>query len=105
MYKNKYHAKPTYVGDIRFDSKKEAKRWQELGLLERAGEIKNLRRQVEFELIPKTSHGRRIVYRADFVYDIGGQEVVEDAKGVKTDVYRLKRRMMAERYGIIIQEV
>ena len=71
MYKNKYHAKPTYVGDIRFDSKKEAKRWQELVLLERAGEIKNLRRQVEFELIPKTSHGRRIVYRADFVYDIG----------------------------------
>ncbi len=88
-----------------FDSKHEAKRYQELRLLEQAGEITNLRLQVPFELIPKSKHGMPIRYIADFTYnDLNGQLIVEDAKGVKTPVYRLKRRMMAERYDIKIKE-
>lgn len=75
-------------------------------LLYRAGEISNLRRQVPYVLIPKSDYGRDIVYRADFVYvDKSGIEIVEDAKGFKTDIYRLKKRLMAEKYGIIIKEV
>lgn len=104
--KSKYHAKPVTVDGIRFDSKREAERWQQLLLLYRTGEISNLRRQVPYVLIPKSDYGRDIVYRADFVYvDKSGIEVVEDAKGFKTDIYRLKKRLMAEKYGIIIKEV
>ena len=88
-----------------FDSKHEAKRYQELRLLEQAGEITNLRLQVPFELIPKSKHGMPIRYIADFTYnDQSGQLIVEDAKGVKTPVYRLKRRIMAEIYNIEIKE-
>lgn len=104
--KSKYHAKPVTVDGIRFDSKREAERWQQLLLLYRAGEISNLRRQVPYVLIPKSDYGRDIVYRADFVYvDKSCIEIVEDAKGFKTDIYRLKKRLMAEKYGIIIKEV
>lgn len=104
--KSKYHAKPVTVDGIRFDSKREAERWQQLLLLYRAGEISNLRRQVPYVLIRKSDYGRDIVYRADFVYvDKSCIEIVEDAKGFKTDIYRLKKRLMAEKYGIIIKEV
>lgn len=103
---SKYHAQPVVVDGIRFDSKRETARWSQLVLLQRAGEISDLRRQVPFVLIPKSDNGREIVYKADFVYrDKSGAEIVEDAKGVRTDVYRLKKRLMAEKYGIIIREV
>ncbi len=99
--KSKYGAVKTEVDGIMFDSKREASRYQELRLLEQAGEIANLRLQVPFELIPKSKYGMPIRYIADFTYnDLNGQLIVEDAKGVKTPVYRLKRRMMAEKYGI-----
>lgn len=88
-----------------FDSKREASRYRELVLLQRAGVIQGLRRQVPFTLIPKSPIGRAIVYKADFVYMQDGKEIVEDAKGVQTPVYRLKKRLLAERYGIRIQEV
>lgn len=88
-----------------FDSKREAKRYQELRLLEQAWEITNLCLQVPFELIPKSKYGMPIRYIADFTYNDGnGQPIVEDAKGVKTPVYRLKRRLMAELKGIEIKE-
>lgn len=103
--KSKYGAVKTEVDGIKFDSKHEAKRYQELRLLEQAGEITNLRLQVPFELIPKSKYGMPIRYIADFMYnDRNGQLIVEDAKGVKTPVYRLKRRMMAEIYNIEIKE-
>lgn len=103
--KSKYGAVKTEVDGIKFDSKREALRYQELRLLEQAGEITNLRLQVPFELIPKSKHGMPVRYIADFTYnDLNGQLIVEDAKGVKTPVYRLKRRMMAERYDIKIKE-
>lgn len=103
--KSKYGAVKTEVDGITFDSKHEAKRYQELRLLEQAGEISNLRLQVPFELIPKSKYGMPIRYIADFVYnDNLGNLIVEDAKGVKTAVYRLKRRMIAEKYGIEVKE-
>ena len=102
---SKYHAQPTVVDGLRFDSKREAARWRELLILERAGVIKGLRRQVPFVLIDKSEYGRAVIYYADFTYMENGQEVVEDVKGVKTDVYKIKKRLMAERYGITIREV
>lgn len=103
--KSKYGAVKTEVDGIKFDSKHEAKRYQELRLLEQAGEITNLCLQVPFELIPKSKYGMPIRYIADFTYnDLNGQLIVEDAKGVKTPVYRLKRRLMAELNGIEIKE-
>ena len=103
--KSTYGAVKTEIDGIMFDSKHEAKRYQELRLLEQAGEITNLRLQVPFELIPKSKHGMPIRYIADFTYnDQSGQLIVEDAKGVKTPVYRLKRRIMAEIYNIEIKE-
>ncbi len=107
MYRrnSKHHAVRTEIDGIVFDSKHEAKRYQELRLLERAGEIINLRLQAPYILIDKSKYGRAIKYIADFVYEHNGITVVEDAKGVKTPVYCLKKRMMAERYGIEIQEV
>jgi hypothetical protein len=83
-----------------FDSKKEAKRYSELKLLERAGEIKDLRLQVPFELVPSQKGGLRserpVTYIADFVYyDIRlNKEIINDAKGVITKDYRIKRCMM-----------
>ena len=103
--KSKYGAVKTEVDGIMFDSKHEAQRYQELRLLEQAGEITNLRLQVPFELIPKSKYGMPIRYIADFTYnDLNSQLIVEDAKGVKTPVYRLKRRLMAELKGIEIKE-
>lgn len=102
---SKYHAKKTVVDGITFDSKKEATHYQELKLLERAGEIHDLKLQVPFVLIDKSAHGRQIKYVADFVYYQDGQMVVEDVKGFKTDVYKLKKRLMAERYEIEIKEI
>jgi hypothetical protein len=99
---HKYHAIPTEIDGIRFDSKSEAIRYQELKLLERAGEISNL------ELQPKYSidiNGKHICnYVADFRYLDRGVLVVEDVKGMKTPVYRLKKKMVEAAYGIVITE-
>ena len=89
-----------------FDSKAEAARWQELQLLERAGEITELERQVEYELIPKQKGERAVKYIADFRYKgHEGKVVVEDTKGVRTPVYILKRKLMLRVHGIRIREV
>lgn len=105
--KTKYHAIKTEVDGITFDSKKEAKRYQELKRFEQLGLIKDLELQVPYVLIEKSEYGREIKYKADFVYfdRKNNTKVVEDVKGVKTPVYKLKKRIMAEKYGIEIQEV
>lgn len=103
-YTPKYRNKKTSVDGIRFDSKREANRYMELKLLERAGIIKGLKRQVPYILIDKSRYGRAIKYVADFVYLENGQLVVEDVKGVRTPVYKLKKRLMAEVYGIEVKE-
>lgn len=104
--KTKYHAKKTEVDGIMFDSKKEAMKYIDLKILERAGKIKHLCLQVPYTLIDKSQYGRKIVYKADFVYyDVENRRtVVLDTKGFKTPVYRLKKRLLAERYGVVIVE-
>ena len=101
---SKYHAKHMVIDGHNFPSQKEAKRYEELKLMEKAGEIKGLKLQVAFPLVKKSEHGREIRYYADFVYYENGSLVVEDTKGFKTDVYKLKKRLMAELYGINIKE-
>ena len=128
-WKNKYGNTKVQIGGQTFDSKHEARRWQELVLLEKAGEISNLQRQVKFELIPAQyeegelytkgkSKGmpkrgklieREIAYYADFVYFIGDQLVVEDAKGYRGGeaykVFTIKRKLMLYLKGIRVKEV
>lgn len=92
-----------------FDSKAEEKRWYQLCLMEKDGLISDLRRQVRYQLIPAQRINGRVVeracdYVADFVYMENGQQVVEDVKGFKTDVYRIKKKLFLQRYGIQIRE-
>ena len=105
MMWSKYGNKRTVVNGVVFDSKHEAERWQELCIMANAGAIKNLQRQVKFEILPKTDKYRARHYIADFAYWENGRLVVEDAKGAKTQVYLLKKAMMYQRYGIDIHEV
>ena len=103
---SKYNNTKIRVDGRLFDSKAEAARWQELSLLERAGEITELERQVEYELIPKQKGERAVKYIADFRYvDHEGKTVVEDTKGVRTPVYILKRKLLLWVHGIRIREV
>lgn len=102
---SKYNAKKTTVDGLAFDSKREAARWLELKLLERAGEITDLRRQVKFTLIPKQQGERECAYIADFTYTEKGALVVEDVKGAKTPEYIIKRKLMLEKHGIRVKEV
>jgi len=92
----------------KYASKREAKRAEELKLLERAGEISGLREQVVYELIKSVVvQGRKrppIRYVADFVYWLDGKQITEDVKGMRTDIYRLKRHLMMAVYGIEILE-
>jgi hypothetical protein len=99
---NKYRAVKTEVDGYRFDSRKEAARYQELKLLEKAGEISNLELQVKFSLDIEGHHICN--YIADFCYDEKGQVIVEDSKGVRTPVFRIKAKLMWALYRIRIRE-
>ena len=117
---NKYHNIPTVVDGIRFSSKKEARRYQELKLLEKAGVISNLELQPRFEFeindkLLKYSSGRKVTYFADFRYtelitlhsDFGGayshQDIIEDVKGIQTPVFKLKAALMLAVHGIKVR--
>lgn len=109
MGHSKYHNKKLTVDGQTFDSGKEYRRFRELCLLERAGQIAGLQRQVKFELLPAQRIDGKVVeracsYVADFVYTEDGQQVVEDAKGMRTQEYRLKRKLMLYIHGIRIRE-
>ena len=111
---NKYGAKKITdpATGYTFDSKKEFIRWCELRLLERAGKISNLQRQVKYVLIPsqRDQKGkvleREVSYVADFVYldHSLGDVVVEDVKGYKTEVYRLKKKLLLWVHSIRVKE-
>ena len=98
----KYNNIKTVIDGITFDSKKEAKRYSELKLLEKAGLIGSLQLQVKFELMPSQKGGIRkelaIKYIADFVYydlyNINATMIIEDVKGIKTPAYIIKRKLM-----------
>jgi hypothetical protein len=99
---NKYRARKTEVDGIIFDSGREAARYQELRLLEKAGEISNLELQVKFSLDIEGVH--ICSYEADFCYNEKGQVIVEDSKGVRTPSYRIKAKLMWALYRIRIRE-
>lgn len=106
---SKYHNRKLTVDGETFDSGKEYRRFRELRLLERAGQITGLRRQVKFELIPAQRIDGKVVeracsYVADFVYMENGQQVVEDAKGMRTQEYRIKKKLLLWVHGIRIKE-
>lgn len=119
--RSKYHSRKITRDGITFDSMKEYKRYNELLLLQRAGAIQDLQRQVEFVLIaaqrePDTIGKRggvikgktieqKCSYVADFVYTENGKTIVEDTKGFRTKDYILKRKMMLYFHGIRIREV
>lgn len=119
--KPKYHNKKCSYGSLTFDSKHERDRYCELLILQKAGKIRDLRCQVPFRLIPEQREpdtlgprgGRRrgrvlekaVDYVADFVYVKDGQTVVEDAKGVRTKDYIIKRKLMLWLHNIRVQEV
>lgn len=110
---SKYHSRKVTVDGITFDSAKEARRYGELKLLEKAGEIYDLQRQVPFVVIPvqRDENGkvieREVKYIADFTYKEKGslRRTVEDTKGLKTKEYIIKRKLMLWRNGIRIKEV
>ena len=110
MYR-KYNAKKTVVDGITFDSKKEAARYVELKAMEQAGEITHLELQPKFQLQAKYKNGagkgiREVSYIADFQYKQDGKVIVEDVKGVKTEVYKLKKKMFEFiYYPRVIKEV
>ena len=105
----KYGNKKVEVDGEKFDSKKEFARYQQLQMMERAGEITDLKRQVKFELAPaviiKGKKRPPLAYIADHVYVQNGQKVVEDVKGMVTKEYRIKRHLMKSVHGIDIQEL
>lgn len=127
---NKYHNRKVIVDGIAFDSKKEARRYQELKMLQDAGEISRLERQVKFELIPEQrawtneiyENGRKkgcfkkgkllerkVEYVADFVYMKDGEVIVEDVKGYRDGgayrVFVIKRKLMLYRFGLKVIEI
>ena len=109
-YHSKYKNKKVVAAGITFDSKREATRYRELVLLERAGRIQNLQRQVKYELIPSQRIDGKVVeracfYVADFVYTQDGKQIVEDTKGFRTPEYIIKRKLLLHKYGIRINEV
>ena len=103
---SKYHNRRVTVDGISFQSVKEASRWQELRMLERAGEITGLVRQQKIELIPKTKLYRACYYVCDFIYfdKRENKTIYEDVKGVHTKEYLLKRKLLYWRHGIEILE-
>ena len=122
-FQNKYKNQKITIDNITFDSKKEADRYFELRILEKAGKIADLQRQVKYVLIPAQREAdhigprggiikgklieRECSYVADFVYkDLEkGELVVEDTKGFRTPEYIIKRKLMLYQYGIRIKEI
>ena len=121
----KYHSEKVEIGGMKFDSKKEAKRWAALSVREQNGEISDLQTQVKFVLIPAQREPdtvgakggkkpgkvieRECSYVADFVYNENGEQVVEDVKGFKRStayaVFVVKRKLMLRVHGIRVKEI
>ena len=102
---SKYKNKKVKVGDVTFDSKREAARYGELCLRERIGEIEEIELQPRFPLVV---NGQKVAtYVADFRYRVKatGAVVVEDVKGVRTAIYRIKKKLVAALHGIEIVEI
>lgn len=110
--RRKYHNKKVTLDNKTFDSKKECARYLELSMLQKTGEITDLKTQVPFELIPaqRDPKTKKVVeracnYVADFTYYQDGEFVVEDTKGFRTADYIIKRKLMLWVHGIRIREI
>lgn len=124
--RSKYGSRKVTIDGITFDSIREGNRYKELKLLERAGIITGLQRQVKYVLIPAQREfcneiytkgknkgcfkpgkllEKECSYIADFVYVQDGKTIVEDTKGFRTEAYKIKRKLMLKEYGIRINEV
>ena len=101
-WKSKYSAQPVYHDGIRFASKKEGKRYLELKLLERAGQITRLELQPRFDLIINGVNCG--FYKADFRYFQNGKRITEDCKGMRTPLYALKSKIVSALYNVEILE-
>ena len=109
---NKYGNRKIEVDGMIFDSVKEASYYQDLKFLEQIGRIKNLQRQVKYELIPaqkgKIRNERSVSYIADFVYEENGETMVDDVKSEitrKDHAYIIKRKLMKWVHGIEVREI
>lgn len=118
---SKFKSKRIEYNGMTFDSKKELRRYNELKVLERIGQINNLQRQVKYVLIPTQRTENKIgargglikgkllekecSYYADFVYEENGETVVEDVKGMRTTEYVIKRKLMLYVHHIRIKEI
>lgn len=115
MQRNKYYAQKCKINGTTFDSRKEARRYAELQILLKSGQICDLQRQKKYILIPlqRDENGklieREISYVADFVYKENGKEVVEDVKGYKEGaayrIFSIKRKLMLYVHGIRVREI
>lgn len=113
--KSKYRNKKVEVDGTKYDSKKEAKVFTQLQLMEKCGKIFDLKRQVSFELLPaqyrvvngkKKCIERACKYIADFTYnDENMNLVIVDAKGFRTPDYKIKKKLMLSVHNIIIKEI
>ena len=108
--KSKYRSRKVTIDGVTYDSLKEYHRFCDLKLMQRAGIITGLQRQVKYELLPTQRINGKVIerpvnYYADFVYKMDRQLVVEDVKGYKTPEYVIKRKLMLSVYGIQIHEV
>lgn len=107
---NKYRNKKLDTPYGKFDSKKEYNRYMTLQYQQQNGKIKNLQRQVRYNLLPSQYVDgkcveRGISYIADFVYEQDGKTVIEDVKGYRTDVYKIKRKLMLYIHGVLVKEI
>lgn len=112
IMRSKYNNRKVRCLGETFDSMLECERYKYLKALEQQKVISNLRRQVKYVLLPSQKDSktqktieREITYLADFVYEKGSQTIVEDVKGLRTDVYKIKRKLMLYFHGIRIKEV
>lgn len=103
MPRNKYSAKKEIVDNVVFASKREAARYRDLMILFRAGKIRNLELQPQFEF--KIDGKLMFKYIADFAYFEGETRVIEDSKGFKTAVYKLKKKIVEAHHKIQVREV
>jgi len=99
---SKYRAVKAEVDGLTFHSKREAKRYQTLKLLQQGGHISELQVQPQFALV--VNNVRLGEYRADFGYISNGEAVWEDCKGCRTDIYKWKRKHCEAQYGVTIRE-
>ena len=97
--KNKYNAKKVKYNGLIFDSKFELECWIYLEQLASEGKIKDLNRQIKFEIIPANSVYRALNYVADFTFYVGDEYIVADAKGLILPEFKIKQKIFYDKYG------